>query len=473
MERLVFTVLCGVLMSLLGCSTRNNPAGGLGGKVGGTGGASDGSKGGAGGGSGDGGTSGSRASAAGGTDRAGGTASMGGMTSTGGTIGGSGGISGAGGTAASSTGGTMGGAGAGGAATGGTSGNRTGGAAGSAGGSAGAGGRGGSSGRDAAVDANLAADASRDGDLAADARAGDAAGIPGKNNPVLAGTNADPYVVLFDDTFYIFPTTDGFADWGATSFSVFSSPNLVQWTNRGVILDLAKGLAWATGHGWAPSIVRVGGTYYFYFSADSQLGVATGSSPTGPFKDALGKPLATTRQYGPQSIDPYAFIDDDGTPYLYFGSAADGLRVVKLNPDMISFAGTPTNISPSGASGTLEGSAMFKRKGTYYLAWSEGDTRTATYQMAYARAQSPLGPFARLGVMVQQNTTLGILGPGGGTVLAIPSRDEYYLVYHRFKIPGGDGTHRETCIDRMTFNSDGTIPAVKPTLEGLQTAVSP
>jgi beta-xylosidase len=377
--------------------------------------------------------------------------------------GGTGGASGTGGTTASSSGGAKGGAGggAGGSATGAT------------GGRAGTGGSGGSSGQDAAVDANVLVDANLGIDAAVDVRTSDAASIPGTNNPVLVGYNADPNVVLFDNTFYIFPTTDGFANWGSTSFSVFSSTNLVQWSNRGVILDLAKDLTWATGHGWAPSIARVGGTYYFYFSADSQLGVATSSSPTGPFKDALGKALVTTQQYSSQSIDPYVFIDDDGTPYLYFGSGSGGLRFVKLNADMISFAGTPTNISPSGASGTLEGSVMFKRKGTYYLAWSEGDTRNATYQMAYAHAQAPQGPFTRLAVIVQQDSALGILGPGGGTVLAIPSRDEYYLVYHRFKIPGGDGTHRETCIDRMSFASDGSIVPVKPTLEGLQSAVLP
>jgi hypothetical protein len=79
----------------------------------------------------------------------------------------------------------------------------------------------------------------------------------------------------------------------------------------------------------------------------------------------------------------------------------------------------------------------------------------------------------RLGVILQENATLGILGPGGSTVLGILGRDEYYMVYHRFKIPGGDGTHREMCIDRMSFNSDGTIVPVKPTLPGLQTAVPP
>jgi beta-xylosidase len=297
--------------------------------------------------------------------------------------------------------------------------------------------------------------------------------MPGTHNPVFPGVFADPNIVIFDDTFYIYPTTDGVANWGATAFSVFSSKNLVEWTKGPVIFDVAKDLTWAKGRAWAPSIARVGDTYYFYFSAEVQLGVATSKSPNGPFKDALGAPLVKAAQYAPQSIDPYAFIDDDGTPYLLFGSGGSGLRIAKLKPDMISFANTPTNISPSGASGTLEGVGMFKRKGSYYLYWSEGDTRSATYCMAYARAASVTGPFTRAATILIQNTALGILGPGGGTILAIPSRDEHYVAYHRFKIPGGDGVNRETCIDRLIFNSDGTLAPVKPTLEGLQTTVQP
>ena len=301
----------------------------------------------------------------------------------------------------------------------------------------------------------------------------DPVSMPGTNNPVLKGLFADPNIVEFDGTFYIYPTTDGVANWGATSFSAFSSNNLVKWVNQGVILDVSKNLTWAKGRAWAPGIARVGDTYYFYFSAETQIGVATSKSPLGPFKDAVGAPLVKTAQYAPQSIDPFAFVDDDGTRYLLFGSGSGGLRIAKLNADMISFAGAPTNISPSGASGTLEGSGMVKRKGTYYLYWSEGDTRNATYRMAYARAQSALGPFTRLATILEQNTSLGILGPGGGTILAIPARDEYYVAYHRFKIPGGDGTNRETCIDRVAFNADGTMAPVKPTLDGLQVAIQP
>jgi beta-xylosidase len=292
--------------------------------------------------------------------------------------------------------------------------------------------------------------------------------IPFTNNPVLPGYHADPQVALFGNTFYIYPTTDGFVNWTSKSFSVFSSTNLVNWTDRGEILDLQRDVTWARARAWAPGIVFKGGTYYLYFAAALQIGVATSTSPTGPFKDALGHPLITTEAYGVQSIDPYPFIDDDGTAYLYFGSG--GARVVRLNDDMISFNGTPQTIT---ATGYNEGSVMFKRGGSYYFLWSEHDTRSVTYQVAYGRAPSPFGPFPRLGVILQEDPALGILATGHNSVLSIPGRDEHYMVYHRFAIPNGDGYHREVCIDPMYFNADGTIVPVQPTVRGLQAPVIP
>ncbi len=408
------------------------------------------------------GSGGTTSTGSGGERATGGGSGAAGATPTGGSGGGATG-GGGGSFATGGASGANGGAGAAGGAAG-ARGGSGGGASGGAGGAAGHAGAGGAAGHGSGGQA---------GHVAVDAGSNDAASLAGTNNPVLPGLYADPQIALFDGVYYIYPTTDGFANWTATTFSVFSSTNLVDWTDRGVILNLPRDLTWATGHAWAPTITRVGSTYYFYFCADQQIGVATASSPTGPFKDALGHPLIATAAYGTQSIDPFLFTDDDGTNYLYFGSGTNGARVVKLGADMKSLVGTPANITPSGASGVVEGSVMFKRNGTYYLQWSEGDTRTAAYQVAYAKAQAPTGPFTRLRVILSQNSTLGILGPGGHTVLAIPARDEYYIVYHRFKIPGGDGTHRETCIDRMFFNSDGTIVPVIPTLNGLQAAVAP
>jgi beta-xylosidase len=289
------------------------------------------------------------------------------------------------------------------------------------------------------------------------------------NNPVLSGYNADPQIAVFNHTFYMYPTTDGIANWGATSFQVWSSTDMVHWTNHGVILNLAN-VSWCHSNAWSPSIAKKGSTYYFYFTACGQIGVATSSSPTGPFTDALGKPLVASNQYGVYPIDPAVFIDGNGQPYLLFGNG--GARLGTLNANMTSFNGTPVNITPAGAS-YREAPYMFKRNGTYYLTWSEDDTRNATYHVSYAKASSITGPFtaASGNPILSENTSLGILGTGSASIWGA-STGQYYIVYHRFGIPGGDGTHREVAIDPLNFNADGTIQHVAVSLTGLQSSVS-
>jgi len=279
-------------------------------------------------------------------------------------------------------------------------------------------------------------------------------------NPILPGLNADPQIASFNGTFYIYPTTDGFANGASTSFSVFSSTDLATWHNDGVILRLGTDVKWATVEAWAPGIAHVGSTYYFYFVADWQIGVATSTSPTGPFHDALGRPLVTKGEYGTHAIDPYAFIDDDGRAYLYFGNG--GARVVELNSDMISFKGTPKSITTPGF---REASVAFKRNGIYYFMWSEGNTADATYHVSYATGKSPMGPFTKAAVnpILQEDAALGIIGTGSNSVLELPNGD-WYIAYHRMAIPKGDGEHRQVCLDRLYFNADGTIVPVKPTL---------
>ena len=284
-------------------------------------------------------------------------------------------------------------------------------------------------------------------------------GIP--RNPVLKGYNADPQIAAFDGKFYIYPTTDGFANWLGTKFHAFTSTDLVSWNDAGVVLDLGPGVSWADDRAWAPGIARKDGTYYFYFSAGQAIGVAKGNSPTGPFTDALGHALVATGQYGVQAIDPYLFSDDDGRSYLYFGSSSSA-RVVELNDDLVSFKGTPQTITIAGF---REGSVGFKRNGKYYFMYSENDTRSEDYDVAYGMGASPLGPFTKAAVnpILAKNTSKGILGTGHNSVLALPNGD-YYIAYHRFAIPGGDGTHREVCLDKLEFNADGTIKPVVPTL---------
>ncbi|WP_215453949.1 family 43 glycosylhydrolase [Streptomyces sp. ATCC 21386] len=282
-------------------------------------------------------------------------------------------------------------------------------------------------------------------------------------SPVLPGLNADPNVVRFGDTFYIYPTTDGFEGWSGTQFKAYSSKDLVNWTDHGVILDLGPDVSWADSRAWAPAMEEKNGKYYFYFCADANIGVAVSDSPTGPFKDALGKPLLKAGDYRGQMIDPAVFTDDDGTPYLYWGNGR--AYAVPLNDDMISFdASKVTDMTPSNYN---EGTFVIKRKGTYYFMWSENDTRDENYQVAYATGSSPTGPWTKQGVILEKDLSLGIKGPGHHSVVHVPNTDDWYIVYHRFAIPGGDGTHRETTIDKLEFDADGLLKKVVPTLESI------
>ncbi|MGX1273948.1 GH43 family beta-xylosidase [Streptomyces phaeoluteigriseus] len=279
-------------------------------------------------------------------------------------------------------------------------------------------------------------------------------------SPVLPGLNADPNIVRFGDTFYLYPTTDGYAGWSGTRFTAYSSTDLVHRKDHGVVLDLGPDVSWADSRAWAPTIAEKDGKYYFYFSADANIGVAVSDSPTGPFKDALGKPLLKAGQYSGQMIDPAVFTDDDGRSYLYFGNGHG--YVVPLNEDMTSFdAAKVQDITPSGYN---EGSFVIEREGLYYFMWSENDTRDENYRVAYATGPSPTGPWTKRGVILEKNLALGIRGPGHHSVVQVPHSDDWYIAYHRFALPGGDGTHRETTVDRLEFDADGLIEKVVPTL---------
>lgn len=289
-------------------------------------------------------------------------------------------------------------------------------------------------------------------------------------SPVLPGLYADPDITVFGDTFYMYPTTDGFAGWSGTQFHAFSSKDLVHWTDHGVILDLGPDVTWADNSAWAPTIAERNGKYYFYFSGGmatgntaKHLGVAVSDSPTGPFRDALGKPLVAAGTYSGQMIDSDVFVDDDGRPYLYWGNGNS--YQVPLDDDMVSF--DPAKVKTYKPSGYNEGSFVFKRDGVYYFMWSENDTRDENYQVAYATGTSPLGPWTKRGVILQKDLSLGIKGTGHHSVVRVPGTDDWYIAYHRFAIPGGDGTHRETTVDRMEFDENGLIKKVVPTLESV------
>lgn len=275
----------------------------------------------------------------------------------------------------------------------------------------------------------------------------------GQPKAALPGVNADPHIAYFNKKFYIYPTTDGTTGWMSTSFSAWSSKDLVNWKNEGVILDLPKDLTWAKERAWAPAIAYKNKKYYYYYSADVNIGVAVSNKPTGPFRDPLGKPLVRKGMLNGQMIDPMVFVDDDGKAYLYWGQGQ--CNMVPLNDDMISYDSTKiVSIKPEGYN---EGPFVFKRKGKYYLMWSEYDTRDPRYSIAYATSDSPMGPFFRAANNPVIKGKGEVKGAGHHSVVRLGNTDHWFAAFHRFKIPGGNGYNRETCIASMHFDDQGNI----------------
>jgi len=274
---------------------------------------------------------------------------------------------------------------------------------------------------------------------------------------VLPGRFADPHLVHFGDRYYLYPTTDGQPDWLATSFTAWSSTDLRQWRADGVILDLPRDVRWALTRAWAPCMVARQGRYYFYFSADKNIGVAVGETPVGPFRDPLGGPLIRRGAFPCQVIDPMVFVDDDQQAYLYFGQGR--AFVIPLNEDMISYdVGAAREITPVGAN---EAMFMVKRRSTYYLSWSEFDTRDPRYSVAYGTARSALGPFVRAVGNPILSRKGAVQGTGHHSILQLPGEDAWVMAYHRFAVPGGDGFNREVCLSRLHFGAGGEMLPVE------------
>jgi beta-xylosidase len=282
---------------------------------------------------------------------------------------------------------------------------------------------------------------------------------------ILEGYTADPAIRVFGDTYYIYPTSDK-PEWKTTDFSVWSSKNLVDWKKERMVLDVAHDLKWGNLQAWAPDAIERNGTYYFYFCANGQIGVATAKSPLGPFVDALGKPLIP-KGAGIQTnpIDPYPLIDADGQAWLYFGNGKVA-NAVRLKPDMITLDGEPT---PIALKQFREGIVVFPRAGKYYFMWSIDDARSPDYRVGWGVADSPLGPVSSPddGFVVLRRH-----GPAVGTahhsVVNVPGTDRWYAAYHRHALPQGGGYQRQTVLARMTFDAQGRIEPMDPLVAPFQ-----
>ncbi len=288
-------------------------------------------------------------------------------------------------------------------------------------------------------------------------------------NPVIRDQfTADPTARVFDGRLYLYPShdipspIDRLKEWFCMEdYHVFSSDNLTDWTDHGVILTQNR-IPWvdSTSYSmWAPDCVRKDGRYYFYFPAAPasgekgfRVGVAVGGSPTGPFRP-MTEPIE-----GINGIDPCVLVDDDGSSYIYWSGM--GMKGARLDPSMTRLASAPVDIKGL-PEGFKEGPFVFKREGRYYFTfpWVEHKTEA----LAYAMSDSPLGPFEFKGIIMDPSPTgcwtnhHSITEYGG----------QWYLFYHHNDYSPSFDKNRSVRIDSLSFRPDGTIAKVRPTLRGV------
>ncbi len=288
-------------------------------------------------------------------------------------------------------------------------------------------------------------------------------------NPLIRDQfTADPTARVFEGRIYVYPSHDvqcGTNWFCMKDYHVFSSENLVDWTDHGVIVDQEK-VAWVDASRnsmWAPDCYEKGGKYYFYFPAIAKgtaggpqgmsVGVAVSDKPHGPFAPQP-EPIK-----GVSGIDPNLFIDRDGQAYLYWAGVGQGLLGAKLKDNMLELAGAPQVIKAL-PEGMKEGPFLFERNGIYYFTFPHVIKETEA--LVYAMGKSPLGPFEYKGIFMDEHPSK--CWTNHHSILEY--KGQWYLFYHHNDLSPSFDKNRSIRADRLFFNEDGTIQKVIPTLRG-------
>jgi arabinoxylan arabinofuranohydrolase len=296
-------------------------------------------------------------------------------------------------------------------------------------------------------------------------------------NPIVQTVyTADPAPMVHNDTLFLYTGHDEDQSTWFTmkDWKCYSTTDMVNWTDRGTPLSVAT-FSWAGKDAWAGQCIFRNGKFYWYVPLNQSngngmaIGVAVSTSPTGPFKDALGKPLLHS---GNGDIDPSVFIDDDGQVYLYWGNPY--LKYVKLKGDMVSYSGevitVPLNKEGFNVrfkdvdkrpSAYEEGPWIYKRKELYYLLYAAGGVPE---HLAYSTGPTATGPWT------YRDTIMSVI-PKGGAFTNHPGVVDYkgksYMFYHNGALPGGGGFTRSVCVEEFSYNQDGSIPRINNTGSGI------
>lgn len=310
--------------------------------------------------------------------------------------------------------------------------------------------------------------------LAAGLAAALAAPLAGASNPIVKDIfTADPAALVDNGRVYVYVGKDeapvGGKEYVMNEWRVYSSCDMKKWTDHGSPLRYST-FKWAGRDAWASDIVKRNGKYYFYSTVDhaalksKAIGVAVSDSPTGPFVDARGTALITNDMTKEtpipwDDIDPAVFIDDDGQAYLYWGNTV--MKYARLKPNMIEIDGP---IHTVGLDNFVEAAYLHKRKGTYYLSYSQKFPE----QTVVMSGPTATGPWTWGGVIMEKNSNVNTIHQA-----IVEFNGKSYIFYHNGKLPTGGEYRRSVAVEELHYGPDGKMLPVAQTAEGPAANPSP
>lgn len=303
-----------------------------------------------------------------------------------------------------------------------------------------------------------------------------------EGNPLITDQfTADPAPMVHDGTLYLYVGHDEFyegqdsasggREFNITEWLCYSTEDMHTWTDHGSVLKPTD-FSWAVGEAWASQVVEKDGKFYYYTTVQAgepytgkAVGVAVGDTPTGPFKDAIGKPLVSDKMTSNgergwwNDIDPTVLIDDDGQGWLCWGNGTCFLA--KLKPNMIELDG---DIQVVDLPKYVEGPWLHKRGDLYYLTYASMGEGKET--ISYATASSVAGPWTYQGELTGMAENSFTIHPG-----IAEFNGKWYLFYHNavLTLDGHKGAigRRSVCVDELFYNPDGTMKFVEQTKKGV------
>lgn len=279
---------------------------------------------------------------------------------------------------------------------------------------------------------------------------------------------ADSYVLCYNGKYYAYGThTNG--------FEVYISEDLKHW-RKNPVLALDPSNSWGTRWYWAPEVYYVASKkrFYLFYSVDEHICVASANSPEGPFVQTTKKPIVENEK----GIDCTLFIDDDGTPYLYYVRFTGGnvIWVAEMNDDLQSIkTETLTKCISADSSwerkqGTIaEGPSVMKRGSTYYLVYSANHYESQDYAVGYATASSPKGPWKKYSgnpILRRDKdavSSVGLVGTGHGAPFMCVD-GTYKYIFHAHASTTSIGP-RTSFISNFNISNDGIISITGETIK--------